>query len=141
MSEIKKIKEDNAKIVVCDGNFHCRTTTVVSFSPSLGSKKNFGPLTPGFEMIKYNDIEALEKVLKKDKNIAGFLVEPIQGEGGVVVPDDGYLKKCKKIILGCTELPIAIFAFKSFKKAKKSKIFIDPNLILANTCVNKYKAA
>jgi|TARA_B100000035_G_scaffold4399_1_gene3994 ornithine--oxo-acid transaminase len=95
--EIKKIKEDSAKIVVCDGNFHGRTTTVVSFSPSLGSKKNFGPLTPGFEMIKYNDIEALEKVLKKDKNIAGFLVEPIQGEGGVVVPDDGYLKKCKKL--------------------------------------------
>ena len=81
--EIKKIKNNHAKIIVCDGNFHGRTTTVVSFSSHHGSKENFGPLTTGFETIHYNDALALEKKFKKDKNIVGFLVEPIQGEGGV----------------------------------------------------------
>ena len=95
--EIKKIKNNHAKIIVCDGNFHGRTTTVVSFSSHHGSKENFGPLTTGFETIKYNDALALEKKFKKDKNIVGFLVEPIQGEGGVVVPDEGFLSKCKDL--------------------------------------------
>ena len=95
--EIKKIKNNHAKIIVCDGNFHGRTTTVVSFSSHHGSKENFGPLTTGFETIHYNDALALEKKFKKDKNIVGFLVEPIQGEGGVVVPDEGFLSKCKDL--------------------------------------------
>ena len=95
--EIKKIKSNHAKIIVCDGNFHGRTTTVVSFSSHHGSKENFGPLTTGFETIHYNDALALEKKFKKDKNIVGFLVEPIQGEGGVVVPDEGFLSKCKDL--------------------------------------------
>ena len=95
--EVKGIKKDVAKIITCNGNFHGRTTTIISFSSSKGSKENFGPLTPGFEIIDYNNIKQLEDVLKKDKNIAGFLVEPIQGEGGVVVPDDGYLSKAKKL--------------------------------------------
>ncbi len=95
--EIKKIKENNAKIIVCNNNFHGRTTTLVSFSSSEKSRKNFGPLTEGFIEIPYNSTEALEKVLSKNKDICGFLVEPIQGEGGVVVPDDGYLKKCKEL--------------------------------------------
>ena len=95
--EIKKIKNNHAKIIVCDGNFHGRTTTVVSFSSHHGSKENFGPLTTGFETIHYNDALALEKKFEKDKNIVGFLVEPIQGEGGVVVPDEGFLSKCKDL--------------------------------------------
>ncbi len=95
--EIKKIKNNHAKIIVCDGNFHGRTTTVVSFSSHHESKENFGPLTTGFDTIQYNDALALEKKFKKDKNIVGFLVEPIQGEGGVVVPDEGFLSKCKDL--------------------------------------------
>ena len=93
--EIKKVDHNRAKILVCDGNFHGRTTTVVSFSSHNGSKENFGPLTDGFEIISYNNTLELKKKLKEDSNIVGFLVEPIQGEGGVVVPDNGYLKKCK----------------------------------------------
>ncbi len=95
--EIKKIKENNAKIIVCNNNFHGRTTTLVSFSSSEKSRKNFGPLTEGFIEIPYNSTEELEKILSKNKDICGFLVEPIQGEGGVVVPNDGYLKKCKEL--------------------------------------------
>ena len=95
--EIKNVENNKAKILVCNGNFHGRTTTVVSFSSHHGSKENFGPLTTGFEIIEYNNITELESRLINDKNIVGFLVEPIQGEGGVVVPDDGYLKKCKKL--------------------------------------------
>ena len=95
--EIKKIKENNAKIIVCNNNFHGRTTTLVSFSSSEKSRKNFGPLTEGFIEIPYNSTKSLEKVLSENNDICGFLVEPIQGEGGVVVPDDGYLKKCKEI--------------------------------------------
>jgi ornithine--oxo-acid transaminase len=88
----KGIPENQAKIVVCEGNFHGRTITIVSMSNDPDSYKDFGPYTPGFIKIPYNDIKALETVLA-DPNIAGFLVEPIQGEAGVMVPDDGYLKK------------------------------------------------
>ncbi len=95
--EIKKVAKNKAKIIVCNGNFHGRTTTVISFSSSKESKENFGPLTLGFEIIEYNDTKELERVFKKDKNIVGFLVEPIQGEGGVVVPDNGYLKNSKAL--------------------------------------------
>ena len=95
--DIKKVMKNNAKIIVCNNNFHGRTTTIVSFSSYKGSSDNFGPLTEGFIKINYNDSDELEMCLKKDSNIVGFLVEPIQGEGGVIVPDDGYLKKCKDL--------------------------------------------
>jgi len=91
--KVKGIEENQAKIIVCDGNFHGRTITIVSMSTDPDSKNEFGPFTPGFITIPYNDIPALEKELLADKNIAGFLVEPIQGEAGVFVPDEGYLKK------------------------------------------------
>jgi ornithine--oxo-acid transaminase len=90
--EVKGIETDAAKIIVCAENFHGRTTTIVSFSTDPDARKGFGPYTPGFEVIPYNDLNALENALK-DENVAGFLVEPIQGEAGVMVPDDGYLKK------------------------------------------------
>lgn len=90
--EKKGIEENKAKIIVCEGNFHGRTITIISMSTDPDSYKGFGPYTPGFEVVPYNDIKALEKALE-DPNVAGFLVEPIQGEAGVYVPDDGYLKK------------------------------------------------
>ena len=104
--EVKKIEEDKAKIIVCEGNFHGRTTTVISFSTDPLATKNFGPLTGGFVVIPYNDIIALENALK-DKNVAGFLVEPIQGEAGVLVPDEGYLSKAKKLCENANVLFIA----------------------------------
>jgi len=88
----KGIPENQAKIVVCDNNFHGRTITIISMSTDPDAYSGFGPYTPGFVKIPYNDIPALEKALE-DPNVAGFLVEPIQGEAGVYVPDDGYLKK------------------------------------------------
>ena len=94
--EVKGIKEGNARIIVCEGNFHGRTSTVTSFSNDPLARKNFGPYMPGFISIPYNDINALEKALN-DNNVAGFLVEPIQGEAGVLVPDDGYLSKAKQL--------------------------------------------
>lgn len=99
--EVKGIAENAAKIIVCENNFHGRTTTIVSFSNDPDASKNYGPFTPGFINIAYNDINALEETLKNDaENIAAFLVEPIQGEAGVYVPDEGYLKQaselCKK---------------------------------------------
>ncbi len=91
--EKKGIPQNEAKIVVCESNFHGRTITIISASTDPDSKSNFGPYTPGIITIPYNDVNALAAVLK-DKTIAGFLVEPIQGEAGVVIPDEGYLKKC-----------------------------------------------
>lgn len=92
----KGIKDGEAKIIVCEGNFHGRTTTVISFSTDPDSNKNFGPYTPGFVIIPYNDSKALQTALQ-DETVAGFLVEPIQGEAGVCVPDDGYLSKAKQL--------------------------------------------
>ena len=97
--EKRGIAENQAKIVVCENNFHGRTTTIVSFSNDPDAQKNFGPFTPGFIRIPYNDTEALEEALKQDK-VIGFLVEPIQGEAGVDVPDNDYLSKCRAI---CTK--------------------------------------
>jgi ornithine--oxo-acid transaminase len=90
--KVKGVPEDKAKIVCCENNFHGRTISVVSMSTDPVARKDFGPFTPGFIIIPYNDIKALEKALE-DPHVAGFLVEPIQGEAGVYVPDDGYLKK------------------------------------------------
>lgn len=95
--EVKGIAENDAVIVVCENNFHGRTTTIVSFSNDPVANKNFGPYTPGFVRIPYNDADALQKVISENKNIAGFLVEPIQGEAGVFVPDAGYLTKTRAI--------------------------------------------
>jgi ornithine--oxo-acid transaminase len=95
--ERKGIAEQEAKIIVCENNFHGRTTTIISFSNDENARKNFGPYTAGFIKIAYDDIEALEQVLKTETNIAGFLVEPIQGEAGVYVPADGYLAKAKQL--------------------------------------------
>lgn len=88
--EVKGTPEDQAVIVVCENNFHGRTTTIISFSNDPDARKNYGPYTEGFVRIPYNDITALKEVLA-NKNVAGFLVEPIQGEAGVFVPNDGYL--------------------------------------------------
>lgn len=95
--EKKGIAENEAQIIVCDGNFHGRTTTIISFSNDENARKNFGPYTAGFISIAYDDLTALENVLKSSKNIAGFLVEPIQGEAGVYVPTEGYLAKAKAL--------------------------------------------
>lgn len=95
--EKKGIAEQEAQIIVCEGNFHGRTTTIISFSNDASARKNFGPYTPGFIKIPYDDTAALERVLSSSDNIAGFLVEPIQGEAGVYVPHEGYLAKAKAL--------------------------------------------
>jgi len=95
--EIKGIAENEAEIIVCENNFHGRTTTIISFSNDEVARKNFGPFTKGFIKIEYNNLEALENALKNSKNIAGFLVEPIQGEAGVYVPSEGYLAEAKAL--------------------------------------------
>ena len=94
--DVKGVPEGKAKIVVCADNFHGRTITIVSMSTDPSSYGGFGPFTEGFVKIPYNDVSALEKVID-DPDIVGFLLEPIQGEAGVVVPDDGYLKACYDI--------------------------------------------
>ncbi|HEX5652770.1 MAG TPA: ornithine--oxo-acid transaminase [Chitinophagaceae bacterium] len=94
--EIKGIAENKAIIIVCEGNFHGRTSTVISFSDDPLARKNFGPYMPGFLSIPFNDLNALANAVR-EKEVAGFLVEPIQGEAGVVVPDEGYLAGAKKI--------------------------------------------
>ncbi len=104
--EVKGIEENQAKIIVCDDNFHGRTTTIISFSNDENARKNFGPYTPGFIRIPYNDTAALKEALKQE-NVAGFLVEPIQGEAGVFVPDEGYLTKVREL---CTEAGVLFIA-------------------------------
>jgi ornithine--oxo-acid transaminase len=94
----KGILEDKGEIIVCENNFHGRTTTIISFSSDPDSKKGFGPFAPGFVTIPYNDIEAFKKAI--NKNTIGILVEPIQGEAGINVPSPGYLKELRRI---CTE--------------------------------------
>ncbi|HSD07544.1 ornithine--oxo-acid transaminase [Flavobacterium sp.] len=95
--EVKGIPENQAQVIVCEGNFHGRTTTIISFSNDESARKSFGPFTEGFIKIPYDDVDALEKALKSSNNIAGFLVEPIQGEAGVYVPSEGYLAKAKAL--------------------------------------------
>jgi len=103
----KKVDKDQAKIIVCENNFHGRTTTVISFSSDPGSKDYFGPHTPGFIHIPHNDLNALEKILSEEKNIVSFLVEPIQGEAGVNVPDDNYIEGVREL---CTKYNILMIA-------------------------------
>jgi ornithine--oxo-acid transaminase len=95
--EVKGIDENNAEIIVCENNFHGRTTTIISFSNDPIARKNFGPYTKGFIKIEYDNLEALKETLESNQNIAAFLVEPIQGEAGVYVPSEGYLAAAKKM--------------------------------------------
>ncbi|MXV38413.1 ornithine--oxo-acid transaminase [Flavobacteriaceae bacterium Ap0902] len=94
--EHKGIPDQEAKIIVAENNFHGRTTTIISFSNDEDARHNFGPYTKGFIKVPYNDLDALEKALQEE-NVVGFLVEPIQGEAGVYVPDEGYLKKAQEL--------------------------------------------
>jgi ornithine--oxo-acid transaminase len=103
--ERKGVAHGRAKIVVADGNFHGRTITIISFSTDEASKRNFGPHTPGFEVVPYGDSDALERAL--DDDTVGFLVEPVQGEAGVVVPPDGYLQRARDL---CTERNVLFIA-------------------------------
>ena len=105
--EKKGLPDNSAQIIVCENNFHGRTTTIVSFSVDSDAFNNYGPFTPGFIVIPYNDADALEKILKENENIAGFLVEPIQGEAGAYVPDDGYLKRCYNL---CNQYDVLFIA-------------------------------
>ena len=95
--EVKGIEENEAEIIVCKNNFHGRTTTIISFSNDPVARKNFGPYTNGFIKIDYDNLEQLEAALQNNSNVAGFLVEPIQGEAGVYVPSEGYLAKAKAL--------------------------------------------
>ncbi|BAO77100.1 ornithine--oxo-acid transaminase [Winogradskyella sp. PG-2] len=95
--EIKGIDENKAQIIVCENNFHGRTTTIISFSNDPVARKNFGPYTDGFIKIEYDNLNALEEALNTNENVAGFLVEPIQGEAGVYVPSEGYLSAAKAL--------------------------------------------
>ena len=95
--EVKGTPENQAQIIVCENNFHGRTTTIISFSNDEGARKSFGPFTQGFIKIPYDNIDALQQTLQSTPNIAGFLVEPIQGEAGVYVPSEGYLAKAKAL--------------------------------------------
>lgn len=104
--EVKGIKDTQAKIIVCENNFHGRTSTVISFSSDPSARTHFGPYMPGFISIPFNDLESLQKALL-DKTVAGFLVEPIQGEAGVMVPDEGYLKSAYQLCKAANVLFIA----------------------------------
>jgi len=95
--EVKGIPENEAEIIVCENNFHGRTTTIISFSNDPVARKNFGPYTKGFIKIEYDNLKALEDALNNNKNVAAFLVEPIQGEAGVFVPSKGYLSAAKAL--------------------------------------------
>ena len=105
--EIKGIPENQAQIIVCDGNFHGRTTTIISFSNDDNARNNFGPYTDGFINIPYDNLSELKRVLESSSNIAGFLVEPIQGEAGVYVPSEGYLAGAKAL---CAEHNVLFIA-------------------------------
>ena len=104
--EVKGVAQNKAKIITCEHNFHGRTISVISFSSDEPSKRDFGPFVPGFEVIPYNNIPALQAALQ-DPNVVGFLVEPIQGEAGVVVPDDGYISKAAAM---CREANVLFIA-------------------------------
>ena len=104
---VKNIPSDKAEIIVCSQNFHGRTSTIISFSSDSESKVNFGPHASGFITIPYNDLEALEAILETHPNIAGFLVEPIQGEAGVYTPDENFISKARSL---CSEYNVLLIA-------------------------------
>jgi ornithine--oxo-acid transaminase len=104
--DVKGVPEDRAKVVVCSGNFHGRTITIVSFSSDPSARGGFGPFTPGFVEVPYGDPDALDAALS-DPDVVGFLVEPIQGEAGVVIPPEGYLKRAREL---CTERNVLLIA-------------------------------
>ena len=101
----KGVPADKAKIICCEDNFHGRTTTIVSFSTDPTCRTGFGPFTPGFELVPYGDIEALKNAI--DENTVGFLIEPIQGEAGIIVPPEGFLKQVREV---CTEQNVLFIA-------------------------------
>ncbi len=101
----KGVEANKAKILVCEGNFHGRTTTIVSFSDDPQCRDGFGPFTPGFELVKYGDIDSLRDAI--DDNTVAFMMEPIQGEGGVIIPEEGYLKEVREL---CTQNNILFIA-------------------------------
>ena len=103
--EVKGVTPDRAKVIVCSGNFHGRTITIVSFSTDEDSRNGFGPFTPGFEVVPYGDADALEAAI--DDETVAFLVEPVQGEAGVVIPPDGYLARAREL---CTERGVLLVA-------------------------------
>jgi ornithine--oxo-acid transaminase len=103
--EVKGVAPDRARVIVCDGNFHGRTITIVSFSTDEDSRRGFGPFTPGFEVVPYGDADALEAAI--DDDTVAFLVEPIQGEAGVVVPPDGYLRRAREL---CSDRGVLLIA-------------------------------
>ncbi len=105
--DVKGVEPGKATIVVCEHNFHGRTTTIISFSSDEGSRAGFAPFTPGFVSIPFGDAEALERVLAEDPNVVGFLVEPVQGEAGVIVPPDGYLRAVRD---ACTRHNVLMIA-------------------------------
>ena len=105
--EVKGIEENKAEIIVCENNFHGRTTTIISFSNDPVARKNFGPFTNGFIKIEYDNLLALREALENNKNVAGFLVEPIQGEAGVYVPSEGYLSSARAL---CEEFGVLFIA-------------------------------
>jgi len=104
--EVKGVAENEVKIIVCDNNFHGRTTTIVSFSNDENAKKNFGPFTPGFIRIPHDDLDSLKRALQNE-DVAGFLLEPIQGEAGVFVPTEGYLQEAHRL---CKEAGVLFIA-------------------------------
>ncbi len=103
--DVKGIEDGKQEIIVCTGNFHGRTITIISMSPEPAYKRGYGPLTPGFKMIEYGNIEQLKEAITE--NTAAFLVEPIQGEGGIIIPPEGFLKEARKI---CTENNVLLLA-------------------------------
>ena len=103
--EVKSVAPDRAKVIVCDGNFHGRTITIISFSTDEDSRRGFGPFTPGFEVIPYGDADALEAAI--DDDTVAFLVEPIQGEAGVIIPPDGFLRRAREI---CSDRSVLLIA-------------------------------
>jgi ornithine--oxo-acid transaminase len=101
----KRVSEGKAKIICCENNFHGRTTTIISFSTDPICRENFGPFTPGFEVIRYGDIDALRRAI--DADTVAFLVEPIQGEAGIIIPPDGYLQQVREV---CSERNVLLIA-------------------------------
>ena len=104
--DVKGIEENKARIMVCSENFHGRTSTIISFSTDPSSHARFGPFMPGFDVIPYNDLEALRHALE-NRDVAGFLIEPIQGEAGIIMPDKGYLSQAKALCEAANVLFIA----------------------------------